>query len=39
MSRTTRFLKLFLPEDNDYYRVEEDQNENFEKIDKKEDRI
>lgn len=35
MSRTTRFLKLFLPEDNDYYRVEEDQNENFEKIDKK----
>lgn len=35
MSRTTRFLKLFLPSDNDYYRVEQDQNENFEKIDKK----
>lgn len=35
MSRTTRFLKLFLPNDNDYYRVEQDQNENFEKIDRK----
>lgn len=35
MSRTTRFLKLFLPSDNDYYRVEQDQNENFEKIDRK----
>ena len=35
MSRTTRFLKLFLPSDNEYYNVEKDQNENFEKIDKK----
>ncbi len=33
MSRLTNFLKLFLPEDNEYYNVEKDQNENFEKID------
>lgn len=35
MSRITKFLKMYLPDDNDYYRVEEDQNENFEKIDRK----
>lgn len=35
MSRTTKFLKMFLPEENDYYNIETDQNENFEKIDSK----
>lgn len=35
MSRITNFLKLFLPEDSEYYNVEKDQNKNFEKIDRK----
>lgn len=35
MGRQTRFLKLYLPDRNDYYRVTQDQNENFEKIDEK----
>lgn len=35
MGRRTRFLDLFLPDRNDYYRITQDQNENFEKIDKK----
>ncbi|KYM52126.1 hypothetical protein A2U07_07035 [Fusobacterium necrophorum subsp. funduliforme] len=35
MSRITKFLKMYLPDDNDYYSVERDQNENFEKIDRK----
>lgn len=35
MGRRTRFLYLFLPDRNDYYRITQDQNENFEKIDRK----
>lgn len=35
MGRRTRFLDLFLPDRNDYYRITQDQNENFEKIDRK----
>lgn len=35
MARETEFLKLFLPSENEYYNVEKDQNENFEKIDTK----
>lgn len=35
MARITNFLKLFLPEADDVYNVEKDQNENFEKIDTK----
>lgn len=35
MARITNFLKLFLPEEDEYYNVEKDQNENFEKIDTK----
>lgn len=35
MGRRTRFLELFLPDRNDYYRIIQDQNENFEKIDRK----
>ncbi len=33
MSKETNFLKLHLPEENEFYSVEKDQNENFEKID------
>lgn len=35
MSRKTEYLKLHLPEENEFYNVEKDQNENFEKIDLK----
>lgn len=35
MARITNFLKLWLPESNEVYNVEKDQNENFEKIDAK----
>lgn len=35
MARITNFLKLFLPGEDEYYNVEKDQNENFEKIDTK----
>lgn len=35
MSRKTEYLKLHLPEENEFYNVEKDQNENFEKIDRK----
>lgn len=35
MARITNFLKLWLPEANEVYNVEKDQNENFEKIDTK----
>ncbi|MDY4011559.1 MAG: hypothetical protein SOY60_07815, partial [Fusobacterium gastrosuis] len=35
MARVTNFLKLFLPGEDEYYNVEKDQNENFEKIDAK----
>lgn len=35
MSRKTEYLKLHLPEENEFYNVETDQNENFEKIDRK----
>ena len=34
MSKETKNLKLYLPEDNEFYDVEKDQNENFEKLDK-----
>lgn len=33
MARETANLKLYLPEDNEFYDVEKDQNENFEKLD------
>ena len=35
MARETEYLKLHLPEENEFYNVEKDQNENFEKIDRK----
>lgn len=35
MSRKTEYLKLHLPDENEFYNVEKDQNENFEKIDGK----
>lgn len=33
MSRETATLKLYLPEDNEFYDVEKDQNDNFTKLD------
>jgi hypothetical protein len=33
MARETSNLKLYLPEENEFYDVEKDQNENFEKLD------
>ena len=35
MSRETSYLKLHLPDENEFYDVEKDQNKNFEKLDKK----
>lgn len=35
MARNTEYLSLYLPEENEFYNVETDQNENFEKIDRK----
>ena len=35
MARETEYLKLYLPEEGEFYNVEKDQNENFEKIDGK----
>ena len=35
MARNTEYLSLYLPEENEFYNVEKDQNENFEKIDRK----
>ena len=35
MARETEYLKLYLPEESEFYNVEKDQNENFEKIDRK----
>ena len=35
MSRETSYLKLHLPDENEFYDVEKDQNKNFEKIDSK----
>lgn len=33
MARETEYLQLYLPEENEFYNVEKDQNENFEKLD------
>lgn len=35
MARNTEYLGLYLPEESEFYNVEKDQNENFEKIDRK----
>ena len=35
MSRKTEYLELHLPDENEFYDVEKDQNQNFEKIDRK----
>ena len=35
MARKTQHLNLYLPDENEFYNVEKDQNENFEKIDTK----
>ena len=35
MARNTDYLSLYLPEESEFYNVEKDQNENFEKIDRK----